>query len=201
MGLTIHYSARLRDPKRRPELTEEVADICRSLNWDFAFFDDHVEIPENTELPEPLGENPRTLHLKGIYFTPPESETVWLTFTPSGRLAGLFYVLSVDLFDDPETIYTVSVKTQFAGIEYHAALVHLLKYLEKKYFTDMEVTDEGYYWENLDRQALEQQFARYEQALRVVGNALAGKALSGEDAKYRAFAERIKKIIDEALED
>lgn len=201
MGLTIHFGGRLRNRESLPKLMDEVADICRSLDWDHHFFDDHVEIPEHIELPEPFGQNPKTIHLEGIYFTPPECETVWLSFTPTGRLSGLPYWLAVDAFEDPNWVYTVPVKTQFAGIELHIALVHLLKYLEKKYLKDMEVTDEGYYWENLDRAALEEQFARYEQAFRILENTLTEKPLSKADEQYREFAERIREEIKKMLEE
>ena len=35
MGLTIHYTIRLRDMARLPELVEEVEDICKSLKWGY----------------------------------------------------------------------------------------------------------------------------------------------------------------------
>jgi hypothetical protein len=46
----------------------------------------------------------------------------------------------------PEDVW-VSVKTQFAGPETHVWIVGLLKYLKEHFMADLEVDDEGDYWE------------------------------------------------------
>jgi hypothetical protein len=43
--------------------------------------------------------------------------------------------------------YWISVKTQYAGPETHIWIIGLLKYLKKFYLPDLEVEDEGAYWE------------------------------------------------------
>ncbi len=35
MGLTIHYSARLKNRDLLPQFIEEVADICQSIGWEY----------------------------------------------------------------------------------------------------------------------------------------------------------------------
>jgi len=49
----------------------------------------------------------------------------------------------------------VSMKTQFLTPDVHVWIVGLLKYLQKRYFSDLEVNDEGGFWETGDRAALE----------------------------------------------
>ena len=41
----------------------------------------------------------------------------------------------------------IAVKTQFAGPEIHLWVVGLLNYLKEHYIPDLEVSDEGEYWE------------------------------------------------------
>ena len=55
----------------------------------------------------------------------------------------------------------LSVKTQYAGIEIHKLIIHLLKYLDQKYFQNFTVSDEGKYWETLDEKLLQDIFKRY----------------------------------------
>ncbi len=49
----------------------------------------------------------------------------------------------------------VSMKTQFLSPDVHVRIVGLLKYLQKRYFSNLEVNDEGGFWETGDRAALE----------------------------------------------
>jgi hypothetical protein len=49
----------------------------------------------------------------------------------------------------------VSIKTQFSNPDTHIWVIGLLKYLKKKYISNLEVSDEGEYWETGDRKELE----------------------------------------------
>lgn len=46
------------------------------------------------------------------------------------------------------------VKTQFAPPDIHISIVKLLRFLQKKYIPDLQVIDEGEYWETGDRDLL-----------------------------------------------
>ena len=122
--------------------------------------------------------------LKGISFLPPESETIWLTFAPSGRLLSLINIFAADIYleqlEDSESIYTTSVKTQSAGVDTHIAILTLLKYLEKKYLTDMDVNDEGYYWKTMNKAVLEKRFAEYEGLLEKVTGIIASATFTDD---------------------
>jgi len=53
----------------------------------------------------------------------------------------------------------VFVKTQFAPPEVHVWMVGLLKYVKKHYISDLEVSDEGQYWETGDIRILRERMA------------------------------------------
>ncbi|MEK7255096.1 MAG: hypothetical protein AAB316_10145 [Bacteroidota bacterium] len=174
MGLTLHYSARLRKPARLPELVAEVEDICRSLDWKSHSFDETIEVPAAAVPLEPGEGDPKPIRLQGIFFTPTKCETAFLTFTPSGRTST---PMNLEIAEDlagitPEMVYSVHVKTQYAGLQTHVALVTLLKYLEKKYCYKMKVLDEGNFWKTLDQAVLKTRFNEYWSLINVVKEAL-----------------------------
>lgn len=152
MGLSIHYSGTIRDKSLLPQLAAEVKDICEGLGWDYHYF-----------------EADQADDLEGIYFAPEECEPLFLTFNTDGRLLSPVSQITRDLLVehglDPELIYTISCKTQFAGMDAHVALIRLFRYLKDKYFSDFEMNDEGGYWESDERELLLQQFTRYENAM------------------------------------
>src|SRR6476469_6956820 len=67
MGLAFHFNGRIKSRELIPAMTHEVKDICVDLDWSYHVFDDHK--------------------FKGICFTAPGAETVFLTFDPEGRMA------------------------------------------------------------------------------------------------------------------
>lgn len=200
MGLTLHYSARLRRPGLLPALNEEIADICQSLKWPCQMCDEVFEV-EAQYVPDEPGEGPvKAVRLQGVFFTPPECETFSLTFTPTGRLSSAMNLMAADIFSDPEWVYHVHVKTQFAGPDVHIALVKLLRYLENKYLDAVEVTDEGDYWETEDRARLEKNFATLTHFINVVGDALENyRGPMPEDGSPQSLADLIEKILREKL--
>jgi hypothetical protein len=196
MGLTIHYSARIPDKKRIPELTDEVADICRSLEWKSHFFDAVITVPAAVAPKEPGKGDTKEVRLRGLLFTPHKCETVFFTFTPSGRLSSFINLESAESIGDSKYLYLNHVKTQFAGADTHVALVMLFKYLEKKYALKMEVLDEGHYWETLDRLVLEQHFDHYRQLIDSVKSALENeKVPNTKGSGPGALADLIEKIL------
>lgn len=78
MGLSIHFSGRLKSQGSLPELIEEVKDIAEIYKWHYSSF---VE-----EFPAGSFKKSFNHRLYGICFTPPDCETVNLTFLSDGRL-------------------------------------------------------------------------------------------------------------------
>jgi hypothetical protein len=176
MGLTIHYTVRLRDMERLPELVEEVEDICTSLKWTSHRFDHVIDVEARTMPFESVEGDPKPIRLNGILFTPPKCETVFLTFTPAGWSSGFINLENASSLIDyglsPMMLYCIAVKTQYAGEDMHIALVHLLKYLEKKYFSYAKVEDEGNYWETMDKAVLHKRFGVYNGLMDMVASTL-----------------------------
>jgi hypothetical protein len=139
MGLSFHYSGRIREYNKIDSLIEEVKDLCRDLNWTYDILDDD--------------------QIKGIIVGVGESEPLWFTFVPDGRTCN---VLNLQYTDPNDKYYSLcAVKTQYAGPEVHISMIKMLRYISEKYFSEIEVMDEGEYWETGDEENLRKIFARY----------------------------------------
>jgi hypothetical protein len=173
MGLSIHYCGTIKDTSLIPRLVDEVKDICITLQWHYHLFDDEL--------------------VKGICFSPPECEPLFFTFSKKGVLCSPV-LLQYDIH--PAT--TISVKTQFAGIEVHKAVIKLLRHLKANYFSEFELSDEGGYWESNDEKVLQKQFDNYEFILDTVCEALQDfKSKPNETAE--SLADRLEKFLNERL--
>jgi hypothetical protein len=176
MGLSFHYSGRISQYEKIDEMICEVEDISKSLGWKYNIIDDDK--------------------LKGIVLSPEGSEPLSLTFVPDGRLCSIINVM-VNKPDDP-FYYTAFTKTQFAGPDTHIALMKLLRYLSDKYFSEIDVNDEGLYWGIWDKKILLEQFATYNYALDTVTTAISEmKAEPGETPQ--SFANRIEEKLKKKL--
>lgn len=132
MGLSMHYQGSLGDSVRLPEILAELEDIATSMGW-------------NSHRIERDAENPE---FSGIILQPDdETESLPFLFDRNGRLRCLADLICHQFEADPRYSYWVSVKTQFGKIETHLWIVGLLRYLKSKYLSDLEVSDEGEYWE------------------------------------------------------
>jgi len=181
MGLSIHYSGRLRDYSLIDELIAETTDICETLDWTY-----HVIDGNNTD------------ELKGICFAPAGCEPIFLTFLPNGRMCSPIDLMNQDLYEknglDRELIYTTSTKTQYAGPDVHMGIIKLFRHLRTKYFSEFDMSDEGMYWETMDEKIFRQQFAKYEFLVNSFTSAVSEtKALPGETAT--SLADRIEEML------
>ncbi|MBI2899125.1 MAG: hypothetical protein HYY17_03005 [Planctomycetes bacterium] len=169
MGITIHFQGRLRDRADVGRLVEEVADIARTLHWRRRTVDGD---------------------LKGIRFHPhPDCEPVALLFDSGGRLRN-------PLLAGTDESGVCFVKTQFAPVEVHIAIVKLFRHLKKRYFSEFTVTDEGDYWESGDRRVLEEKIAFLAEKIEEVGRRIAGvRTEPGDSAED--LVERIERCLSE----
>jgi hypothetical protein len=157
MGLSIHYSGSFNPNASLSAMIEEVKDIAELYKWKYKVFED--AFPGNS-----LDKKEYTQGIYGICFTPPKCETVDLCFLSNGQMSSSAHLI---LFGKSKTqeerpyLYMLSTKTQYAGIEIHKLIIHLLKYIEGKYLKDLKVLDEGHYWETGDEKLLEETFKRY----------------------------------------
>ncbi len=155
MGLTIHYSGRLKIAFELMFLIDEVRDIAIEKGWDYFIFEEEFE------------HNKFTLHpdldaLFGIMITPNDSEPMCFSFLSDGRMCGIinFNVIQINQAIDEDLAFSLFTKTQYAGFQIHKELIVLLDYISKKYLTDFECSDEGQYWETRDENFLIEMFKR-----------------------------------------
>lgn len=159
MGVTLHYRGQLNESSRITALVAELADIADSMGWLWTRLDDDFEIPADAQvINHPQGTQIEGhLGLQGILMTPkPNGESLCFCFDREGYLRspiGMVQILDGSLNPDQAWI---SVKTQFTSPECHIWIVGLLKYLKKHYLSDLEVSDEGDYWETGDATALKE---------------------------------------------
>jgi hypothetical protein len=152
MGVTIHYRGRLDDVGQLGKLCEELADIAAAMGWESVRLDDDWEQPADARLRvTPSGAHIEGhLGLRGIAITGAGAESLSFFFDREGNLRSPMTMVSIlDGTEDPHEAW-ISVKTQFASPEVHVWIVGLLKYLKKRYIPDLQVSDEGEYWETGD---------------------------------------------------
>lgn len=159
MGVCINYRGKLKNPKKIFEFIEELEDICKILEWKYAILDEDWTKPSDVKfINDPITQELDIVgnaYLKGIIFTPPNCESVQFLFDDKGKLTDLTQKAIENSFKKERSAYQWT-KTQFAGTEVHITLIGLLKYVKRTYMPNLEVKDEGEYWETENRELLEQ---------------------------------------------
>ncbi len=134
MGITIHYKGKLNSADLTDDFCEEIEDISRSMEWKINIFD----FDEKDKTP-----------VKGLLVKPhPDAELLQFMFDKNGYLRNALMLKHFP--HDDEITYLNHTKTQFAPHEIHIAIIKLLKYLQKQYISNLEVYDEGEYWQKED---------------------------------------------------
>ncbi|MDZ7723542.1 MAG: hypothetical protein U5R06_12250 [candidate division KSB1 bacterium] len=153
MGITIHFSGILKNTDLITELVDELSDIADIMDWPYQILDEDWSKPCTAEIAD--GGITGHLPLKGISIQlHPASESLTLFFDPQGRLTSPITLISIKQGElNDKEVYNF-VKTQFAPPDLHISIVKLLRFLKKKYIPDLQVIDEGEYWETGDRDRL-----------------------------------------------
>ena len=153
MGVTLHYRGTLDDLNRLPVLCDELADVAQAMGWTAVRIDDDYDAPADAR----LNHDADGAHvegnsgLKGIVLTPDDgSESLWFCFDREGQLRSLLgQVLLLDGTLKPEESWAFT-KTQFSSPARHVWMVGLLRYVQKHYVSNLEVRDDGGYWDTGD---------------------------------------------------
>jgi hypothetical protein len=139
MGVTIHYKGKLNSADNIDSFCEEMEDIAKSMGW------------KNTVI-DKFNTNDKT-PVKGVIIKPHEkSESLQLITDQQGNLRNVFAFEFAG--EDSELTYMNFIKTQFAPVEIHVAVIKLLKYIQQKYISNLDVYDEGDYWQTGDEKIL-----------------------------------------------
>lgn len=196
MGLAINYSGQFNKNASLPLMIEEVKDIVKACKWEYGIFDD--DFPANN-----ISED-YTDEVFGIMFTPPECETVSLTFLSNRKMSSF---VNLKLFGrdgevpNEDYLYMLSTKTQFAGEEIHKFIIELFRYLKQQgYFEKLEIIDEGEYWETRDENHLHKMFQKYNRLFDNFSLALESVPRQ-EGESYEVFFRRIMELIRNTKSD
>ena len=176
MGVSIHYRGRLDNSDQVYQLIEEIKDIAEINAWSYATLDQDWNKQPDARLESASGPGITIVGscgLKGIHIQPdPKSEALWLYFNAEGVITTPFSVALSAAEGYPMNENWVSTKTQFAGVDIHITFINLLKYIKKKYVPDLEVKDEGRYWESENREVLQKEFDRLTDVMKAFKSAL-----------------------------
>jgi hypothetical protein len=179
MGITIHYSGQLKEAKLLPSLVEELEDIAKIYDWKtHTFF---------TEYESDLFKTEDDNNDYGIVLNAPECEPIIFIFD----YAGCLYVPWLKAhFTDKMYTHNISTKTQNAGVEVHIRIIELLRHFNNKYINNLNVIDEGDYWQTSDKKILEEKFNFLGDKIKMLTDFISnGERIDGESLEN--FIQRI----------
>ncbi len=134
MGITIHYRGTIKDINDAVTLEKQLMALARSVGIDARIWWSQSE------------KQPGRVVRGALFNVAPNVEIASFLVSPEGWL-----LPSVSIEDsENDTIKEppwVAVKTQFGPVEAHVAVVEILRALKDNFFPDLEVHDEGEYWE------------------------------------------------------
>jgi len=92
----------------------------------------------------------------------------------------------------------ISVKTQFMSAEIHVLMIGLLKYIKEHHIPNLEVRDEGEYWETGDYRNLEEKMRLIERKLDLLSRKLSSECFGDSS---RPSEDEISACIERLLHD
>jgi len=151
MGITIHYKGKLNNEELIIPFKDEMIDIAGEMGWKYSIIDEDLNAPNTAHLED--GKIEGTAPLKGIMIdVHKDAESLSLLFDKDGNIRNI--VSMAFETRDKEMSLDNFIKTQFAPVDVHITVIKLLKYLKKKYISNLDVIDEGMYWETEDKELL-----------------------------------------------
>jgi hypothetical protein len=137
MGITIAYRGRLADLDRIEDFEDRLVDFA-------------LEMGAPVQVWRSWPDHDPERMVRGVLLDlAPGQESTSLLLSPEGWLIGLSDIEDAEegRLDEPPWCF---VKTQFGPVEGHVALVEMLAALRREFLPDLEVSDEGGYWETRD---------------------------------------------------
>ncbi|MBM4090570.1 MAG: hypothetical protein FJ276_14280 [Planctomycetes bacterium] len=170
MGVTISYRGSLAELDRVEDFEDRVLDLAleiggRARVWRSVHDDDPRRVVRGVVL--------------DLY---PGQDTMSLLISPEGWLVNLFEIEDAEKGLLPEPPWCL-VKTQFGPVEGHVAIVEMLTVLRREFFPNLEVSDEGAYWETRDLTTLRQKMEYLRSAIKGLADGLRRHGLTDEAAE------------------
>lgn len=170
MGVTVFYRGSIAELSRIEDLEDRVLDLALDAGGAAQVWRSAAD------------ENPERMVRGLIVDLVPGQESTSLLFSPEGALLSLFQIEDAEKGSIDEASWCF-VKTQFGSVEGHVLLVEMLDALKKEFIPNLEVQDEGGYWESRDVSALQKKFERLRAAIEQMADGLARHGLSREAAE------------------
>ena len=170
MGVTIAYRGLL------PDLT-------RIEDFEDRLFDFALEMGGMARIWRTWADDNPDRMVRGIILDlAPGQESTSLLISPEGWLIGLTEIEDAEngRLNEPPWCF---VKTQFGPIEGHVALVEMFAALKREFLPDLEVSDEGGYWETRDLAELTRRHSFLKAAIDGLAEGLSRYGLSHEAAE------------------
>lgn len=185
MGLSIHYSGKIHRIDAVPQFVEELTDIAQSMSWDAQLINMDEAAP----------------NFRGVIVNPKgDCEPLCFIFDGQGRLRALMDLITEQV-EPTEYSFFTATKTQFAEIETHVWIIGLLRYLKKRYLHDLEVKDEGEYWETEDLEKLREKKQFLQSMINQLAGAFSDAEPLPEGASLDDIVARIEQIAKKLHED
>jgi hypothetical protein len=170
MGVTVSYRGSLADMDRVEDFEDRVLDLA-------------LEIGGHARVWRSFDDDDRQRVVRGVMLELyPGQETMSLLISPEGWLINLFQIEEAEKGQLAEPPWCL-VKTQFGPVEGHVALVELLAALQREFFPNLEVLDEGEYWETRNLTMLREKMALLQSAIDGMADALRQHGLTAEAAE------------------
>ena len=196
MGITIHYKGKLNNPDLLNTFCDEIKDITKDMNWSFNTLDNNLNKPNSSYIDE-NGHIKGHIPLKGLnLIIHPKAESLSFLFDKNGNLRNLL-MMTYKNEAELEGSY-IFVKTQFAPIEIHITIIKLLGYIKKKYISNLEVIDEGNYWETRDKIILEEKLSFLNKNIDQIGNIISEIKVDGTDSP-ETILRKIENVLNKKL--
>ena len=170
MGVTISYRGSLADINRVEDFEDRVLDLALEIGgqarvWRSVNNDDPRRVVRGLML--------------DLY---PGQDTTSLLISPEGWLINLFEIEDAEKGRLAEPPWCF-VKTQFGPVEGHVALVEMLAALQREFLPNLEVSDDGGYWETRDLAALRKKMEYLQSAIDGLADSLRQHGLTAEAAE------------------
>ena len=205
MGITIYYRGKINQTDLVDRLTAEMEDFAHSLEWRTQHWKEDWSKSHSGMLSQDRKSFRPSRHgaLRGITLFPHKNcELLSLTFDPNGSLVDARVIAMQAQTAMKRDDGWVSIKTQFAPLESHITIVKLLQYLKKRYVADLEIIDEGGYWESGNVDELKRRFDSINSSLDILESALsASRPRNLEAMSPEELVLMIERIIKEKFGD
>ena len=182
MGITVHYHGTMENLDRIEEFEDRVLDLA-------------LELGGLAKIWRSSADRDPSRVVRGLLLDlSPGQETTSLLVAPEGWLVSIIDIEAAEGGDLKQPPHC-SVKTQYGSVDGHVALIELLSYLKHEFIPDLEVLDEGGYWEHRDAASLARKFFAMRGILDAIMKGLSDHPLTAEAAEDPAIvAARLERI-------